>query len=405
MYNIIKTYLLTHSELAIHGMGNWKVEYQPSQLHPVLRTFTVPGYYVNLTVNEDVETTSDFIAYAMQEWQADEKETQQRIDAFVGEVKATLAQGKTYTFGSIGQFINNGIGKMEFEPMLDPDFSPESFGMENFEIPQSKTDTQTDSPKEHLAADTNKALENKGKKSHYLSALLIILAILTLLVLLMGVLYIQSPQTILKYKQKIERTIERILPSSHQEEEELLPSIFAETGSESNISDEPSMVDENFIENTTVYISDNHDDISKQTAQETQNLQLEPVSQYQTVQTINTELSASSAQTDKIASNKENQINAAQKAGESTSKDNASEKVKADATASTEGYYIVLGSFKSESNAESFLKNKSGQYADICHLGQGKSSNLYMVGIGPYSQQEAQQKIVNEGIKGWILKK
>ena len=114
MYNIIKTYLLTHSELAIHGMGNWKVEYQPSQLHPVLRTFTVPGYYVNLTVNEDVETTSDFIAYAMQEWQADEKETQQRIDAFVGEVKATLAQGKTYIFGSIGQFINNGIGKMEF---------------------------------------------------------------------------------------------------------------------------------------------------------------------------------------------------------------------------------------------------------------------------------------------------
>ena len=67
-------------------------------------------------------------------------------------------------------------------------------------------------------------------------------------------------------------------------------------------------------------------------------------------------------------------------------------------------YYIVIGSFKSEENALRFMREKQQQYTNIVNLGMGQSSRLYQIGVGPYSEQEAQQAIKG-GIKGWILKK
>ncbi len=67
--------------------------------------------------------------------------------------------------------------------------------------------------------------------------------------------------------------------------------------------------------------------------------------------------------------------------------------------------YIVLGSFKSEENAKTFLQQKQNEYPNALQLGQGNKSGLWMVGIGPYEKEEAQRFLKENKINGWILRK
>jgi hypothetical protein len=70
----------------------------------------------------------------------------------------------------------------------------------------------------------------------------------------------------------------------------------------------------------------------------------------------------------------------------------------------TENYYIILGSFQSRRNAQTFLKEKQKEYNNVVDLGKGQNSELYLIGIGPYTKTDAEKQIQNN-IKGWILKK
>ena len=67
--------------------------------------------------------------------------------------------------------------------------------------------------------------------------------------------------------------------------------------------------------------------------------------------------------------------------------------------------YIILGSFQNQENAKAFLEKIKNQYPDAVELGRGKTSNLWMVGIGPYEHMYAQKILKEKKINGWILKK
>ncbi|MDD4210047.1 MAG: SPOR domain-containing protein [Bacteroidales bacterium] len=67
--------------------------------------------------------------------------------------------------------------------------------------------------------------------------------------------------------------------------------------------------------------------------------------------------------------------------------------------------YIVLGSFQNQENAMAFLEKIKNQYPDAIELGKGKTSGLWMIGIGPYDHSYAQQLLKEKNINGWILKK
>lgn len=67
--------------------------------------------------------------------------------------------------------------------------------------------------------------------------------------------------------------------------------------------------------------------------------------------------------------------------------------------------YIVLGSFQSQENAKAFLEKIKNQYPDAIELGKGKTSDLWMIGLGPYEHAYAQQLLKEKKINGWILKK
>ncbi len=67
--------------------------------------------------------------------------------------------------------------------------------------------------------------------------------------------------------------------------------------------------------------------------------------------------------------------------------------------------YIVLGSFKSQENAQIFLMQKQEEHPNIKDLGQGKTSGLWLIGLGPYEETEAQQLLNEKKVKGWIFRK
>lgn len=501
MHQLVKSYLLKHSQVSIQGMGEWKVTYEPSHIHPVLQTFTVPGNYVHFTLNEGVITTPEFIAEAARTWQVSAEEAEAKVNAWVQEVKDTLSRHSVYEWGSMGRMVNNGIGKMEFEPAMDPDFSPESFGLENFEIANIHIKPATDAA-EHIPAaataakmadeapeaaaeeeeeeevenatpaatlpaeacaeadtqeaDHDKEEENTSHSSHKLTFLLIILAILLILVGVMGVLYVKSPQTIAVYKHKAGLWMESIPFLHYQSHKDTVPSIFSEDIDEEVIDeydeDAPDKLifDDNFIANTTEYISsddeDEYTEYVENTEPSTPEVKVAPVAQKVTAKTTTTKTeTAKPTATPAKATSTGKQVAAKTEVAKNVSnkpatKSASTQTVKVEAVKSTKtaattqtvkpaavakesatavqkpatttaakpvtgAYYIILGSFQSEANAEAYLKDMNSKYGNAHNLGTGKSSGLYMIGIGPYTQEEASQKMANEGIKGWMLKK
>jgi len=72
---------------------------------------------------------------------------------------------------------------------------------------------------------------------------------------------------------------------------------------------------------------------------------------------------------------------------------------------STENYYVIIGSFRSESNAQNFVNQKQKEYSNVVNLGKGQSSGLYVIGIGPYTKIDAETQLRNGESGWWILKK
>ena len=69
----------------------------------------------------------------------------------------------------------------------------------------------------------------------------------------------------------------------------------------------------------------------------------------------------------------------------------------------TNCHYVIIGSFRDAANADNFLKEKQTNYGNVVNLGIGHSG-YYLVGIGPYSEQEAENKR-KEIPNAWIFRK
>ena len=70
-----------------------------------------------------------------------------------------------------------------------------------------------------------------------------------------------------------------------------------------------------------------------------------------------------------------------------------------------ENYYVIIGSFQSETNAQKFVNQKQKEYPNVVNLGKGQRSGLYMIGIGPYTKADAEIHIQNGKSGWWMWKK
>lgn len=341
MQKYIKAFLIENKVLSIKGLGTFSVEYQNSQMHPILQTFTIPGNYVHFELDTQVDNIDSFVFYISEKESITLESATDKINDFVTEIRMAIESKKDYSLGSIGTFTRNVVGNIEFVAHFDADIDPNGFGLENFEIKNIRPiQTSNSSIETQMESCDNKHSKSKKKKCRCgLFLLMFVILILALII----VAYLVFPSQYQQYKQKIEETIynwfsikkENVVVNSLQEKDNVIELDTQEVY--------PIVVEQNTTANELIDIVD--------------------TAQTETIESQN---------------NIDNEI--------------------------ITGYYIVIGSFQNEENAKAFFESNQ-QYDNICNLGQGRTSQLYLIGVGPYSKQEAQDKINNKEIKGWILKK
>ena len=79
--------------------------------------------------------------------------------------------------------------------------------------------------------------------------------------------------------------------------------------------------------------------------------------------------------------------------------------IKNETPISTGNYYVIIGSFRSEENAQNFVNQQQKEYPNVVNLGKGQTSDLYIIGIGPYTKSEAEIQKQNGKSGWWVLKK
>ncbi|HQB19706.1 MAG TPA: SPOR domain-containing protein [Bacteroidales bacterium] len=334
MNSIIKTYLIKNKKLTIEGLGVFEVTYKSAEIHPILHTFTAPGEYVVFKKDEKV-SSDDFIDFVADMSKITKEEAKDKINKWVAQLKESLKNEKTYQLGSLGSFAFDAVGNLIFNPNLDYDLSPSSYGLENFTF---TPDSVNEKAKEDaVAVNTQQTVPYKRKRNSVFYSFIIVLL---LLVVALGVYIVLYPNDFVEVKDKMIAKISLWFSTSDKEQ-------IATISEEDTITEETTIT----TEAITAVISDTM-------------VYTESISPIDSEPEITEEVV------------KQGNI------------------------------YIVIGSFKEEKNANVFLQQKKETYSNVVSLGQGKTSNLWLVGLGPYEKMgEAQQFLKENNVNGWILKK
>jgi nucleoid DNA-binding protein/cell division septation protein DedD len=383
----IKEYLLRNKKLIINNIGVFEIVYKPSEIHPILHTLTVPGNYAVFVEDKNVND-NEFAVYVASQEKISEEQAAKRIDEWVEKVRKTIEKKEDYVLSTLGKFFIDAMGRIAFLPALDIDISPQSFGLEHFTtaiscqttkevkpevVPESKntappTLPQQEATKEEIRDDTKEAaiekeddaeeIEDgfdspKPKKRKPVRALLIALCVLILCSgAAVSVAYYFYPHILQTHCGSLYEFIHEKINLSEKTITE--PETEAVTSAEQSSEEAVLMTEDREVQQEL-------ENSEKSQGEETKQLVAEPVEE-------NTSLNEPQ--------------NAVQKGS----------------------WYLVLGSFEEKTNAEAFLLDKQSEYPNVVNLGQGKTSGMYLIAIGPYTQQEAQQQL-NKGIKAWLFKK
>ena len=369
MEQLIKQYVQIHQSLALKGLGQFTLQYQSAERHPIVHKFTVPGNYLCFEANTNIETTERFVYFVAEKKHIDKQEAYRLIEDYINNILNNFDKEQGVHMGKMGTFVRNQIGKLDFQPALDVDLSPDSFGLEPFEwentlikkqtentSKKDKSITQTKQPdnKKSITENKDTTQSQKTEVHHKKSGcgfkiLLILIAFLLLLVLLALIGRLCYPQKIEEWTTQIETQYKKHFVHTPMDTLAL-------------------SMDTNVIETQDEELPNNmftewEDTITNGNEEEVQ---------IETNDTIENNLNAPAI----------NAVSEVQK-----------------------GFFVVLGSFQDEENAENYLKEKQVEYPNAMNLGRGKTSKLILIGIGPYAKEEAQQLITNHKVKGWLLQK
>ncbi|MDR2409378.1 MAG: SPOR domain-containing protein [Bacteroidales bacterium] len=355
MDKYIKEYLLQYEKIQVNNLGVFETVYKSAEIHPILHTFTIPGKYVVFTENSITDTNELAIFIASKE-NISIDTANHHIAEWVNNLKNTIASKKEYPLSTMGKFFINAMGRIEFTPSFDIDISPDSFGLEEFTIsppsePKSNQETNTDMSKTNTLESEDAeddfldepiiGFGNKNIKKRSPGRTLLLVILFLLLCTALGI-----GITYFMYPEIVETYAEQLhlITCKHK-----INTATTEQIKETTVKDEET-TQANDIPSPSTPTKDN-----TETSSEDKTTVTLPVEQ--------------------------NQINVP--AG---------------------NYYVILGGFQSKENAQTFLKQKQKEYTNTVDLGKGQTSGLYLIGIGPYTKTEAENQIQN-GIKGWILKK
>lgn len=342
MNQIIKAFLLQHSKLVVNGLGVFEIMYKSAEIHPILHTFTAPGKYTVFTYDEKIKS-DDFINYLSENQNITKEEAEKKVKEWVFELKNSMKTEKSFSLGTLGTFSLDAIGNLTFVPSLDTDISPESYGMENFTFPPT-TVTKKEEIEEPVKEfnNTKPVLEKRKRKGVFVGYAFLIIFLLAIVG--MGIYAVLYTQDFIIIKDKAVTEICSWFKKSEDKTLTVEPVLDTVPVTE--------QITEQNTEEMNVTLPSDNEDI---TEQQNHTQDKPAITSVSTVASGNT--------------------------------------------------YIILGSFKSEENAKTFFQQKLNEYPNTVQLGQGKKSGLWMVGIGPYENDEAQRFLKENKINGWIFRK
>jgi nucleoid DNA-binding protein/cell division septation protein DedD len=387
----IKEYLLQHEKIQVNNLGVFKIVYKSAEIHPILHTFTIPGRYVVFSENSIADTNKLAIFITSKE-NISIDIANQRILEWVNMIKQTIASKKEYSLSSLGKFFINAMGKIEFTPLLDIDISPESFGLEEFTIPFSsetkirKKENGNTDQKEIEKPTLTEKIENKQQDAVHVNE--------------------ETQETTGTVNENIE------LPDNEdneENEEDLLEEPIDGFDDKHRLRRKPGhtllLVILFLLLCTSIGIGITYFLYPETVETYAEQLHLITCPQKEDTKQVVVSESEQKKETEtvKTKSTKEEFLPSGGQAEENTTTATSSVEEKQNIIPAG-NYYIVLGSFQSIENAQTFLKNLQEEYSNAVDLGKGQTSGLYLIAIGPYTKIEAENQIRN-GVKGWILKK
>lgn len=336
----IKAYIVKNRSVKISDLGMFELSYREAGVHPIRQDFTPPGEYLVFTPNEK-EDGADFAAYVAEEKGMELSEACTRIAEWVQEVRQALESRQEYALGSMGSFVMGNV-RMEFVPALDPDLSPNAFGLSSFSLrnvtevssttgesvsgteDKSATEQVAGQPSEREAAaaetagsgETHSANQPKPRPKRHVGRAIgyTVLIIFLLAIISMGTYALLRPEAFVEQKDQYMAQLREFFQRSGAEPAETL--VVDE--------EEPFWTEE------------------------------EPV------QTVTDE-----------------EVNPVENEGE---------------VSGERRFYVIVGGFGNPANADNLVASLKARFPNAANLGLNAKGTLTMVGIGPYTQAEAEQK-------------
>lgn len=176
-----------HDCVIIPGLGAFIAQPTSADIHPITHKFTAPGR--TLGFNAQIKVNDGLLASEISVRQGVSfQEANTFIEEFVKKIATSLSLYKHYTFTGIGRFFYNLEGKLEFEPDYLVNFSSDSFGLTDFVFKPIDRNTYDMNQNTHRKAkEVASKQHNKGEdaattKSNTLAKVLFVLMPLVVLI-------------------------------------------------------------------------------------------------------------------------------------------------------------------------------------------------------------------------------
>lgn len=175
-----------HDCVIVPGLGAFIAQPTSADIHPITHTFTAPGR--TLGFNAQIKVNDGLLASEISVREGVTfNEANTSIDEFVKKITTSLSLYKHYNFTGIGRFFYNVEGKLEFEPDYLVNFSSESFGLTDFVFKPIDRNTYDMNQNTHRKAKEVASKESdKGEipkqKSNPLTKVLLVLMPLIVLI-------------------------------------------------------------------------------------------------------------------------------------------------------------------------------------------------------------------------------
>lgn len=341
-----------HDCVIVPGLGAFVAQVVSATIHPITHKFTAPNK--TLSFNAQIQVNDGLLAAEISRKEnISFNDALANINDYVKAFNAALSVLKHFNCVGVGRFFYNKGGKLEFEPDYTINFSSDSFGLPDFVFkPIDRNNTyEMNSPTNHRTAQDVSSTEVKeeGKKKKSSTATKILFVMMPLLVLIGAAGFVV-------YNQQNDLSLGGIhLFDSMSSKQELAVDtsnalILVDSLTEENHEEYQSGTSENFEESPEV------------------------VAVTPEIKTPVSSKKATIIKSSEVATGK---------------------------------YYIVVGSFKNENNADGLYSNLQNNSKSVVKLPLD-ANGFYKVGIGSFESLEAANaefaSVQNTYAGSWIKK-